>query len=188
MPVFVVEYTYSPETSSGRDDHRTDHRAWLAELVRRKVVLSSGPRADHTGAQFIVDGADEDTVTRLFTHDPFARANLVSKVLIRIWNPRDWRNPRLGADPRQCRDMPIGHRWRNWPNRARYLLRLDDLWYSTVLVQRSWSPAESLRDQLPRQLLGARVRDDDTNAVRVATIDERHPADRLRVCGRVICA
>lgn len=89
MPVFVVEYTYSPpETSSGRDDHRTDHHAWLAELVRRKVVLSSGPPlADHTGAQFIVDAADEDTVTRLFTHDPFAQANLVAKVLIGTWNP-----------------------------------------------------------------------------------------------------
>nr|WP_271213758.1 YciI family protein [Rhodococcus wratislaviensis]GLK40992.1 hypothetical protein GCM10017611_78670 [Rhodococcus wratislaviensis] len=87
MPVFVVEYTYSPETSSGRDDHRTHHHAWLAELVRRKVVLSSGPLADHTGAQFIVDAADEDTVTRLFTHDPFAQANLVAKVLIGTWNP-----------------------------------------------------------------------------------------------------
>ncbi|ELB86480.1 hypothetical protein Rwratislav_44771, partial [Rhodococcus wratislaviensis IFP 2016] len=38
-------------------------------------------------AQFIVDAADEDTVTRLFTHDPFAQANLVSKVLISKWHP-----------------------------------------------------------------------------------------------------
>lgn len=86
MPTFVVEYTYSPESSSGRDDHRTDHHAWLAELVRRKVVLSSSPVADHSGFQFIVDAADADTVARLFGHDPFAQAHLVSHVSISPWN------------------------------------------------------------------------------------------------------
>jgi uncharacterized protein YciI len=87
MPLFVVEYTYSPESSSGRDDHRTDHHAWLAELVRRKVVLSTHPVAEGHGALFIVDAADADTTTRLFTHDPFAHANLVATVRVREWNP-----------------------------------------------------------------------------------------------------
>lgn len=86
MPLFVVEYTFSPETSSGRDDHRTDHHGWLAELVRRKVVLSSHPFAEGHGARFVVDAADAETVTRLFTHDPFARANLVETVRVREWD------------------------------------------------------------------------------------------------------
>lgn len=86
MPLFVVEYTFSPETSSGRDDHRTDHHGWLAELVRRKVVLSSHPFAEAHGARFVVDAADAETVTRLFTHDPFARANLVETVRVREWD------------------------------------------------------------------------------------------------------
>nr|WP_271209754.1 YciI family protein [Rhodococcus wratislaviensis]GLK34501.1 hypothetical protein GCM10017611_13490 [Rhodococcus wratislaviensis] len=85
MATFLVEYTYSPESSSGRDDHRTDHHAWLAELVRRKVVLSSSPAPDHSGAQFIVDADDVDTVERLFGHDPFAQAHLVSDVSISPW-------------------------------------------------------------------------------------------------------
>lgn len=85
MPTFLVEYTYRPESSSGRDDHRTDHHAWLAELVRRKVVLSSSPAADHSGAQFIVVADDADTVERLFGHDPFTLAHLVSDVSISPW-------------------------------------------------------------------------------------------------------
>lgn len=87
MPMFVVEYTYSPETSAGRDDHRTDHRAWLHELMRRKVVRSSGPLADHSGAVIIVNGTDKGSVERLFAHDPFAVADLIENVRISEWAP-----------------------------------------------------------------------------------------------------
>ncbi|SNS24544.1 YciI family protein [Rhodococcoides kyotonense] len=87
MAMFVVEYSYTPESSAGRDDHRTDHRAWLTELVRRKVVRSSGPLADHTGAMFIVQASDEDAVRRLFSHDPFVLADLVADIKISEWTP-----------------------------------------------------------------------------------------------------
>ncbi|NIL76838.1 YciI family protein [Rhodococcus sp. B10] len=87
MGMFVVEYSYTDESSAGRDDHRTDHRAWLTELVRRKVVRSSGPTADHAGATFIVQADDADAVRRLFAHDPFARAHLVEDVRVSEWTP-----------------------------------------------------------------------------------------------------
>ncbi|TQC48837.1 hypothetical protein EEB14_12750 [Rhodococcus sp. WS4] len=87
MSLFVVEYTYTPETSPLRDDHRTQHRGWVSELVRRKIVRSTGPLADGHGALFIVDAADEDTTARLFAQDPFAQENLVEKVHIREWTP-----------------------------------------------------------------------------------------------------
>ncbi|MFC8180186.1 YciI family protein [Rhodococcus sp. NPDC057297] len=87
MPMFVVEYTYTPETSGGRDDHRTDHRAWIHEMVRRKTIRSSGPLADHSGAMFIVECPDRDAVARLFAHDPFNRAGLVADVRISQWAP-----------------------------------------------------------------------------------------------------
>ncbi|MDJ0361516.1 YciI family protein [Rhodococcus sp. H29-C3] len=82
MSTFVVEYSYTPESSSGRDDHRTDHRAWLTEMIRRGIVRSSGPSADHSGAKFIVESTDLDTASRLFTYDPFVRAHLVEDVRI----------------------------------------------------------------------------------------------------------
>ncbi|CCQ16674.1 putative uncharacterized protein [Rhodococcus sp. AW25M09] len=82
MPIFVVEYAYSPETSSGRDDHRTDHRAWLRELERRKILRSSSPLPDHSGSTMIVEGADKETVERLLAHDPFALAHLIDHVRV----------------------------------------------------------------------------------------------------------
>lgn len=87
MSMFVVEYSYTPETSAGRDDHRTDHRAWIHEMVRRKTIRSSGPLADHSGAMFIVDMPDADAVARLFAHDPFTRAHLVDDIKITEWKP-----------------------------------------------------------------------------------------------------
>ncbi|MGA9872845.1 MAG: YciI family protein [Rhodococcus sp. (in: high G+C Gram-positive bacteria)] len=87
MSMFIVEYSYTPETSGGRDDHRTDHRAWIHEMVRRKIIRSSGPLADHSGAMFVVSAANADAVARLFAHDPFARAGLVDDVRITEWAP-----------------------------------------------------------------------------------------------------
>lgn len=87
MSMFVVEYSYTPDTSGGRDDHRTDHRAWVHEMVRRKTIRSSGPLADHSGAMFIVESVDADAVARLFSHDPFARAGLIDDVRITQWTP-----------------------------------------------------------------------------------------------------
>ena len=87
MPMFVVEYSYTPETSGGRDDHRTDHRAWVREMIRRKIIRSSGPLADPSGAMFIVQSPDRDAVARQFTHDPFVLAGLVEDVKITEWAP-----------------------------------------------------------------------------------------------------
>ena len=87
MSLFLVEYTYAPEKTPQRDEVRSDHRAWLADLVSRSIVLSSGPFADGNGALIIVDAADADTVSLLFTHDPFAIADLIENVRITEWVP-----------------------------------------------------------------------------------------------------
>ncbi|CAM2904954.1 YciI family protein [Prescottella defluvii] len=87
MPLFAVEYTYAHEKSAQRDDHRTDHRAWLADLVRRAVVHSSGPFADGSGALMMVEAASAGDVEALFDQDPFARADLVERRVVREWTP-----------------------------------------------------------------------------------------------------
>ncbi|MCJ0902736.1 YciI family protein [Rhodococcus sp. ARC_M6] len=87
MSLFLVEYTYAPEKNAARDAIRADHRAWLTDLLERDIVLSSGPFADGLGALIIVDTADAETVALLFTHDPFAIADLIANVRITEWVP-----------------------------------------------------------------------------------------------------
>lgn len=87
MPLFVVQYTYAHEKSAQRDDHRTDHRAWLADLVRRGIVRSSGPFADGGGALMMVEAATAEDVTALFDQDPFAKRDLVEDRVVREWIP-----------------------------------------------------------------------------------------------------
>ncbi|MGC0363658.1 uncharacterized protein YciI [Rhodococcus sp. 27YEA15] len=87
MSLFLVQYTYTAETSTQRGEVRADHRAWLGDLVERDIVVSSGPYADGSGALIIVEAADLDTVRLLFTHDPFAIADLIETALFTEWVP-----------------------------------------------------------------------------------------------------
>ncbi|MGA9872716.1 MAG: YciI family protein [Rhodococcus sp. (in: high G+C Gram-positive bacteria)] len=87
MAMFAVLYTYSPSTSDGRDTHRATHRAWLADLLEQKVLVSSGPYADNSGALILVESADSDSVRQLFTQDPFAVEGLIESTVITEWKP-----------------------------------------------------------------------------------------------------
>lgn len=87
MALFAVLYTYSPSTTDGRDTHRAAHRAWLADLLEQKVLISSGPYVDGTGALIIVEGTDTESVKDLFAQDPFALENLVDNSVVTEWKP-----------------------------------------------------------------------------------------------------
>ncbi|WP_370180965.1 YciI family protein [Rhodococcus wratislaviensis] len=87
MPVFVIEYTYTAETAEGRDQHRTAHRAWLADLVDQRTVITCGPFADDSGAFIIVDADNTEVVEHLFANDPFAIHGLVPQHRIIEWTP-----------------------------------------------------------------------------------------------------
>lgn len=87
MALFAVVYTYSPSTTAGRDTHRANHRAWLADLLEKKTLISSGPYTDGSGALIIVDGTDVDSVKTLFAQDPFAIENLIETSDVTEWKP-----------------------------------------------------------------------------------------------------
>ncbi|SNS26526.1 YciI family protein [Rhodococcoides kyotonense] len=87
MALFSVVYTYSPSTTDGRDTHRATHRAWLKDQLDQKVLVSSGPFADGSGALIIVEGTDLASVEALFAQDPFQVENLVEASVISEWTP-----------------------------------------------------------------------------------------------------
>lgn len=87
MAMFLVQYTYSPATSDGRDRVRPAHREWLRDLLARDVVVTSGPYTDDSGALIIARGDSVDQVRSLFGEDPFAVENLVDAVHVVEWKP-----------------------------------------------------------------------------------------------------
>ncbi|MGC5166164.1 YciI family protein [Luteimicrobium sp. DT211] len=88
QPVFAVLYTYSDDTAT-RDDVRPAHRAFLADLLGRGVLLASGPwtpaegRGD--GALLVMTAADADAVAAVLDRDPFRTAGLVARRDVREW-------------------------------------------------------------------------------------------------------
>lgn len=68
----------APRVWAGRDEHRAAHRAWLADLVEKKTVITSGPYADDSGAFIVVDADTAESVEQLFTQDSFVTHGLVS--------------------------------------------------------------------------------------------------------------
>ncbi|BAH50637.1 YciI family protein [Rhodococcus opacus] len=87
MPYFVVEYSYTAETTAGRDTHRAAHRAWLADLVDTGTVITCGPYGNDAGAFIIVNADTTETVRALFADDPFAVHGLVPDQRILHWTP-----------------------------------------------------------------------------------------------------
>jgi hypothetical protein len=81
---FAVEYIYTADTAK-RDEVRPAHRAFLGELQQKGQLLASGPWATGTGALLVFEAEDEDALKAVLEHDPFAEADLVSRVRINEW-------------------------------------------------------------------------------------------------------
>jgi len=86
VPRFAVEYVYTADTAK-RDEVRPAHRAFLAEAQERGELLASGPWISNMGALLIFEAEDEAALRGLLEHDPFAEADLVSRVRITEWTP-----------------------------------------------------------------------------------------------------
>jgi len=87
MTVFAVEYTYSETTTALRDEHRADHRAWLARLVDEGTVAESGPYPDGSGALLIFRADDADALATILTEDPFHAVAAISGTRVTEWKP-----------------------------------------------------------------------------------------------------
>ncbi|PXX54653.1 hypothetical protein DFR70_12494 [Nocardia tenerifensis] len=87
MPIFAVHYTYSAATVPGRDTHRPEHRAWLADQLAAGALLTSGPYPDGSGALILFRAEDADALRALLARDPFAREGLIDEVRVVEWLP-----------------------------------------------------------------------------------------------------
>jgi uncharacterized protein YciI len=84
LPTFLVIYTYVPEMEQRRVPHREEHLAWLRGLAEAGTLRVAGATREpaDTGV-LVVHAEDVHTVRRLLLDDPYARANLITGVVVR---------------------------------------------------------------------------------------------------------
>ncbi|MEE1620094.1 YciI family protein [Zafaria sp. J156] len=89
MTIFAVEYVYGTGTDAARDEHRPEHRAFLASLTDAEGVslVASGPYADGSGALLILRAPDEARLASALQQDPFNAQGLVSALRTTAWIP-----------------------------------------------------------------------------------------------------
>lgn len=101
MPTFAIEYVYD-HRDDVRATVRPSHRAFLADLVDRGVVLASGPwtgpvtpavdtaQADAegpAGALLLVRADSADAALAVLDDDPFQASGLIAARSARGWEP-----------------------------------------------------------------------------------------------------
>ena len=83
--MIAIELARSPPPA--RLAERPAHRALLADLHARGVVLAAGPWADDSGALILVDG-DLAAAEEVLATDPYYRSTPGVEVLaVREWTP-----------------------------------------------------------------------------------------------------
>lgn len=84
MARFAVELVFG-DNQEERLAVRPAHRAYLAQLVERGVLLVSGPWEDQTGALLVYEVADEAELREVLAADPYTPAGVVAETRVHEW-------------------------------------------------------------------------------------------------------
>ena len=84
MVYFAVVTTYQVEPAP-RLEARPRHRAYLAGLRQKGVVVLAGPWADGSGGLVIYAVADRAELALILTKDPYVVAGVIERFDIREW-------------------------------------------------------------------------------------------------------
>jgi uncharacterized protein YciI len=79
----VIEYLQDPEKVQAT---RPAHRAYLAQLLAKGKLASSGPFTDGWGALIVYEAASTEEAEALLKGDPFHAAGVFVRWTIRPWN------------------------------------------------------------------------------------------------------
>jgi uncharacterized protein len=90
MSLFAVEYVYAAGSEAARDEHRADHRAFLAGLDPQRggvSLVASGPYSDGSGALLLFNAGSEEELSATLKRDPFNSNGLVAGLRVTGWQP-----------------------------------------------------------------------------------------------------
>lgn len=77
-----VEYANEPERIA---QFRPAHRAYLEDLLKNGQLVIAGPFTDGSGALFVFEATNEHKIKQIAEGDPFAKASLFKKIVIKPW-------------------------------------------------------------------------------------------------------
>jgi uncharacterized protein len=82
---FVLEIKFKDDEK--RLQVRPAHRAFLAERLAERKLVTAGPWADDSGALLVFEAGSEAELRELLTTDPYRIANVYDEVSLREWQP-----------------------------------------------------------------------------------------------------
>jgi len=82
---YVLEIKFKNEET--RLQVRPAHRAFLADRLAERKLVTAGPWADDTGALLIFEADSEAELRRLLAADPYRIADVYDEVSLREWRP-----------------------------------------------------------------------------------------------------
>jgi uncharacterized protein YciI len=82
---FVLEIKFKDDEK--RLQVRPAHRAFLAERLAERKLVTAGPWADDSGALLVFEADSEAELRELLAADPYRIANVYDEVSLREWQP-----------------------------------------------------------------------------------------------------
>jgi uncharacterized protein YciI len=80
----IIEYL---QDNAKIAEARPVHRQYLASLKEKGQLAASGPFTDDSGALIVYEAATKEEAEAFLKADPFNKAGIFVKYVIRPWNP-----------------------------------------------------------------------------------------------------
>jgi uncharacterized protein len=82
---FVLEIKFKDDER--RLQVRPAHRAFLAERLAERKLVTAGPWADDSGALLVFEAGSEPELREMLAADPYQIAGVCEEVSLREWQP-----------------------------------------------------------------------------------------------------
>jgi uncharacterized protein len=86
MPTYAVELCYGRDVAE-QERVRPEHRDYLRQLTERGVLVAAGAFPGENGGLLVCQAADEAELRAIIAEDPFSKAGVTVRTVVREWNP-----------------------------------------------------------------------------------------------------
>lgn len=89
MAIYVATYFYDQKLVSLKEEFRPNHRAFMRELEKKGIVLSTGRLESPAGmgSLTILKAKSAQEARQILIKDPYVEAGLVKEIEAKAWKP-----------------------------------------------------------------------------------------------------